>query len=215
MNDERLQDLYHRAMARRAAQTSAREISPEAMVDVLTGQLPEAERQRVLLAIMSDRRCRQEFELLRAVVEGASPAEPARLRPVRNWARLGLAAGVALIIGAALLWRAKHPEQEPIREGSQPGEVQLMAPESGTTLVSDLRFVWRSVPGALRYEYSLVTKGGRLVFSATLVDTALALPSRDSLPLRSDDELRWWVEATLGDGHQSRSVLRHLKVTNR
>lgn len=212
MSDERLQLLYRQAMERRAARGGSCQVSPEAMVDVLENRLPEAERHRVLLAVMSDPTCRREFELLRAVVEGSSPS------PRHRWPawQLGVAATVAVVVGASLIWSTlpKPADLEPVRAAGAAGEVLLVSPESGGSLGSEGRFVWHAIPGAIHYEYILATEGGRAVFSTSVADTTVTLPPLDSLRVDHRDRLRWWVEATLSDGHQIRSSLRRLQITS-
>ena len=211
MSDERLQRLYRLAMERRAAQGGSCQVSPETMVDVLENRLPEADRQRVLLAVMNDPTCRREFELLRAVVEGASPSARHRWT---GW-QLGLAATVAVAVGAGLIWGRlpKPADLEPERAGGV-GQVLLVSPEAGGNPGADRRFVWHGIPGAIRYEYTLVTTGGRAVFVSSVTDTTLTLPRLDSLNINPGEELRWWVEATLADGHQVRSALRRLQISS-
>ena len=156
MNDERLQRLYQQAMERRAARGGSCQVSPETMVDVLENRLPEDERQRVLLAVMSNPACRQEFELLRAVVEGSSPSSRHR-RPA--W-QLGLAATIAIAVGAGLIWRTlpKPADLEPVRAGGTPGDLLLVTPQTGGKLTGERRFVWHPIAGAIR---SCSSRSGR------------------------------------------------------
>ena len=210
MTDERLRELYQRVMARRAAQGGDYPVSPEEMVQVLEGRMGESERQRVLLAIMSDPRSRQEFDLLRAVVAGAERQSSGRPAQATRW--LSLAAGLVLFVGAGLAFRVwmRRSTVEPFRAGSESLEVQLLSPAPGMGRAAGLRFVWRSVPRALRYDLNLVTAGGRLIYTATLTDTAATVP--DSVRVEPNADLRWWVEATTTDGRQTRSALRPLTI---
>lgn len=86
----------------------------------------------------------------------------------------------------------------------------LVTPQPGNMAATERLFIWRPVPDALRYQFDLLTTGGRIVFSATQTDTVLTLP--DSVRLSAGDELRWWVEATTADGRQERSAVRRLSV---
>jgi hypothetical protein len=104
----------------------------------------------------------------------------------------------------------REPNGGDAMRGEVSTTVQLVAPTEGDHPRSGLEFVWRAVPGAIRYELSLVTAGGRAVYSASQADTSLVLP--DSVRPTPSDELRWWVEATTEDGVQARAALRRLRV---
>ena len=197
-------------MARRAAAGGDYAVSPEEMVEVLTGRMADPARQQALLTIMSDPRCRAEFDLLRAVIAGAESEVVSR--PARSRWALSLAAGLALFVGAGLVVRGmmQRSTVDPFRESAEGLDVRLVSPASGTERAADLRFVWRSFPRALRYEFNLVTAGGRLIYTATLSDTTLTLP--DTARVSPDAPLRWWVEATTSEGVQTRSALRPLSI---
>jgi len=210
MNDERLRELYQQALARRAAEPGGCEISPETMLDVLTHKLPEADHRRILLAILTDPRCRREFELLRAVSRDES--RPAA-RQRRFFIPISLAAGLALLIGGGIYLKTlQRSTTDTTRSGSDSGEIALVTPGPGGAAGIDRRFVWRAVPRTLRYDFNLTTPGGQLVYAASQADTSLTIP--DSVKMISDTELRWWVEATTGDGRQLRSAIRRLRTTS-
>jgi hypothetical protein len=206
MNDERLQELYELAQARRAAEPRECDIAPETMVDILTHRLPEAEHRRILLAVMASPHCRREFELLRAVSQGEGRPERRRRTFV---VPVSLAAALALLIGGGLYWKSlEGPGADPNRAAAV-SEVGLVTPDAGGAVRADRRFVWRAMPGTLHYDFSLTTASGQLVYAATRADTSLTIP--DSVRVESGD-LRWWVEATTGDGRQFRSTIRRLRT---
>jgi hypothetical protein len=208
MNDEQLQKLYELAQARRAGEPRGCDIAPEAMVDILTHKLPEAEHRRILLAIMANPSCRREFELLRAVSQ--DEGRPAGRRRT-FFVPVSVAAALALLIGGGLYWKnLEGPAADPNRAAAV-SEVGLVTPGPGDAAPADRRFVWRAVPGTLRYDFSLTTASGQLVYAATRPDTSLTIP--DSVRVESGD-LRWWVEATTGDGRQFRSAIRRLRTTS-
>lgn len=207
MSEQRLKDLYKKGLAGRHSSSEASAISPEEMLDVLENRTSGAERQRVLRAVMSDPSCRQEFELLRALVEQAP--EEARRPPTRRTWPLRIAASLVLIAGVGVIWRALPDRTTASRDGGTT-RLQLIAPAHGDVASSSMRFVWNAVPRALSYEYNLVTSDGRVVYGTTLSDTALVIP--DSVNYGSPGLVSWWVEAMLSDGTRSRSVLRDLRV---
>lgn len=70
MNDERLRELYAQGLMDRNAErgmSAGCDVSPEAMLALLRGELREAERLELLDRVMSSPRCQEEFTLLRAV----------------------------------------------------------------------------------------------------------------------------------------------------
>jgi hypothetical protein len=73
MNEERMRELYARSTARRAASDPPCEVSLERMIDVLERRGSEEERREVLAEILRSPACREEFELLRAVVRAEQP----------------------------------------------------------------------------------------------------------------------------------------------
>jgi len=206
MTDDKLRELYGQAQARRAAEPGGCDIPPETMIDILHHKLPAAEHRRILLDIMADPRCRREFELLRSVAG-------AQKRVTTSWVTgwpLRIAAVLVLFLGGGVLWQTlRAPPGDVVRDGGETGLV-LVSPESGRATSSVRLFVWHPVPGALSYEYNLVTRGGRLLYNTTTRDTSAAVP--DSLGLAPGEDLLWWVEATTADGRQVRSSLRRLSI---
>jgi hypothetical protein len=188
-------------------------IVPEAMIDVLTRRTPAAERQRVLLAVMSDPRCRQEFDLLRAIVTEAPGAT--RFRPERSRAPILAIALVVLLAAAAYAGRGWLPiiRAQLLQQGRTAFPLQLVAPRAGENQAAGLTFIWRSIPGATNYEFNLVTRNGRMILLSTVNDTTLTLA--DSIALNAEEDYRWWVEATGPDGKPQRSEVRSLRIAAR
>lgn len=207
MIEARLTQLYAGIMARRAATPGRCEVSPETMVELLEGRVTGVERRRLMLDILREPRCREEFELLRAVVESGPSA---RRRPATIARPLALAAALALLVGGGIVWRGvMRPGPEPVRNG-EGGGVGLIAPPAEASTGLTPVFAWHPVPGALRFDYELVTRDGDLVYSTTLADTLLTLPG--SVQLKAGVDYRWWVEAVLGTGERVRSPVRPLQI---
>jgi hypothetical protein len=204
MTDERIQALYAEAIARRAASADPCAIPFETMVDVLERRGTEEERGRVLREILRSPACRSEFELLRAVVTAERRHRPSRfLAPAWRWA-----AAVVLVAGAALFWRSRLPQSEPVR-GVGAG-MTTVAPVEGARVRPPVALVWHSVPGAIEYRVELLNASGDVSWSDVTRDTFIVLPPLEVLSPGA--QFSWLVEAVRGTGETVRSVPRRLVI---
>lgn len=135
------------------------------------------------------------------------PAAAGRRPALRLGAPILLAATLLLAIGLSR-WVTGGPEREPMRGAS--GALALVAPAEGAVRGDSLRFVWRSVEGAVRYRFELLDGGGLVLYETTTVDTALSLPG--TVALRGGAEYRWLVRATDSAGTEHRSAVRRLRL---
>jgi hypothetical protein len=204
MNEDRMRELYARSSARRAASDPPCEVSLEAMVDVLERRGSEEERRRVLAEILRSPACREEFELLRAVVRASQPVRaPVVVPQIWRWA-----AGIAAVAGLGLafaVWRGRSPE--PLRGGAP--AIVLHGPADGAQVAAVPAFAWSPVPGALEYRLELLTDGGQVAFSSTVRDTTLALSPAPALPA---GRYLWLVVAETPTGESARSETRRLII---
>src|SRR5688500_6422307 len=105
MNEQRLRDLYERALAQGSglpAGGGTSCVTPERLLDLVRGNGSEQSRLHTLDHVMACPSCRREFDLLQAV-EQAGIAAGAR-RPKVRWqlqriAPIGLAASLLLAFG--------------------------------------------------------------------------------------------------------------------
>ena len=203
MNEERMRELYASSTARRAASGPPCEVSLEAMIDVLERRGPEEARRQVLAEILRSPPCREEFELLRAVVRASQPVKaPTFISPMWRWA-----AGIVVVAGlglAALWWRRPA---EPFRGTS--GAMVLYAPAEDARADTLPVFVWSAVPGTLQYRLEVLTDAGAVAFSTTLRDTTVAVPASTAL---SPGHYLWLVVAEMPTGQPVRSGARSLNL---
>ncbi len=195
MNDERLKALYARALAERAARGTECQVPLEAMLAVLERRGSEAERQETLRQVLAHPACREEFELLRAVVRAAEASSSRWRVPAWGWA-----AGIALLLGTVWFWRGRGPDVDVLRGDSV--QVTPLAPLGGEAPASP-RLVWRPVTGAFSYEVVVVDTAGLPRFTGSTTDTTVSLP--DSVGLDPGAVYRWWVRARRSDGTELRS----------
>lgn len=203
MNEERMRELYARSTARRAASDPPCEVSLERMIDVLERRGTEEERRQVLAEILRSPACREEFELLRAVVRASKPVRvPTFLSPMWRWA-----AGIVVVagLGLAVMWWRRPAD--PLR-GTGAGIV-LYTPAENARAASLPRFVWSAVPGALQYRLDVVTDAGTVAFSTTLRDTSVIAPASRTLP---PGHYLWLIVAELPTGQPIRSEVRSLNL---
>jgi hypothetical protein len=217
LTDERLRELYERALAERGAPERARCASPEAILALVRREGAEERRLETLDHVMACDACRAEFELLRAIEQAGAGAGAARAPAARPWssggwrraAPLALAASVLLAVGVGV-WQQVGGRAGPEVERGAPDSVTLLAPAAGTAAGATVRFVWHSVPGARRYDLEVMDAGGAVVYATTTADTVVTV--RDTARLRPATDYRWWVRATDDAGAQRASAVRRLRV---
>jgi hypothetical protein len=196
MSDERLKTLYREAQARRASRGEPCGVPLETMIEVLEQQGSEESRHRALAEILANPACREEFELLRAVITAGRHPQSSRRRTAWRWA-------AAMVAVVGLGWAARTALAPATRDALRGGAAgfALVSPEGAVDHPTVL--AWRAVPGAFRYEVSLVDSVGALRYATTTADTQLTLP--DSVALAPGAIYRWWVRASLPDGAVRRS----------
>jgi hypothetical protein len=208
MTDERLQELYQRALAGTGA-GSGEHASPEAIQALVEREGSEAERLATLDHVMSCGACRQDYDLLRAVRSagersggvGRTAARPA----MATWRTLALAASVVLAIGAGL-WFQRDAGSDEFR-GDGDGIV-LVAPDATVGGADMVRLAWRPLPGAERYRIEVLDSADAVVFSATGGDTVVSVPV-GRLPAGA---YTWWVTADRAGAAQARSSFGRLRI---
>lgn len=203
MNEEPLRKSYDRLLALRADRASERAgcPAPDEIEALVERRGAEASRLARLDHVMGCPWCREEFEVLRAASR-ASGGVPAPARTARRWLA---AAGLLLLVGPFLLWRARELED---RAGLAP-----ISPMEDAVLAPPIRLVWTNVPDVQAYRVYIAAPTGDPVVSATLTDTALVVPP--SAGLAPSTRYRWWVEAVRPSGARERSAARHFTLARR
>jgi hypothetical protein len=212
LTDERLRELYGRALEAREPTGRQGCPSSEAILALTRREGLEAQRLETLDHVMSCARCRSEFDLLRAIEEAGTTTAGTPRTAKHLWGTryvpLALAASLLLAIGLGLghrYWQLHAPE---VMRGPAP-EVTLLAPPTEANTGAPLTFAWRPVPGARRYALEVLTEDGAAILHSETADTLLVVPaSRALLPGR----YQWWVRATADDGTERRSGVRRLRI---
>jgi hypothetical protein len=217
MNDERLRDLYGKAMAHGPGAPGFRAascVTPEQLLDLVRREGSEESRLRTLDHVMACPSCRHEFDLLRAV-EQAGVESGARPPSVRwQWQRMtpiALAASLLLALGVTIA--LNRAGERPDQPRGATGGVTLLAPATQVSAQEPITFVWRPVRHANRYVLELLegSGGGKMVLSRETSDTAMVL---DSTLLQPGAQYQWWVRAVTPAGELA-SPLRPLRLRNR
>ena len=216
MNDDRLRQLYQKALLQGSGPTGTEMtscVSPEELLALVRREGTEHSRLTTLDHVMVCPSCRHEFDLLRAV-EQAGVQSGARSRARWQWhnlAPIGLAASLLLALGVAIgLNRAgERPDQ---LRGSSNG-VTLLAPSPQVAADEPITFVWRPVRHADRYVLELLegSSGGATVLSRETSDTAMVL---DPKLLQAGAQYAWWVRAVTPAGEVT-SPLQPLRLRTR
>jgi len=205
MNHTRLRELYAGLIAGRDPSNRNACVSPEQMSAVVERTSPEAERLALLDHITSCKACLEEFELLRALHVAAPKVRPAQ-RP-RRW--MALAASVALVATAALVWRAVWPGPPDVVRGVSQ-MVSLVSPTEDAVVGLPVELVWRSVEGETRYVVEVLDADGAVAFTEMTADTTLLVPA--ATPSLSVGTYAWLVVAETRDAGQIRSTPRRFRI---
>jgi hypothetical protein len=180
--------------------------SPETMLAALRGEDAEAARLQVLDHVFQCAWCTREFALLQSVSEpsATAAAAPARRAFTGTLVRGLIAASIGAIAFIGVR-RLVAPGEE-MRGG--PGDFALVSPASeGEATATEVGFVWRSVPGAIRYVVEVDAADGSVAFTTETIDTALTTPVA-----APPGEYRWWILARLNDGSERRSEARRIRI---
>jgi len=203
MKGERMREGYDRLLAIRASGEADRTscLTPEAMQELLQPEISEEERLRRIDHIMGCPYCLPEFELLRSV---------AKAEPRRSFPRVtALAAGLTLLLGAALIWRLSSPRDESVLRGDG-AQIVMETPARDAKVVPPASFVWHPVANVLQYRIEVLTPSGDLVWQYAGTDTTATMPS--DTPLQPGADYRWAVVAEFAHGEHIRSTLQRFKT---
>jgi len=198
MNDAQLREWYAEGLAARAGAGRTTCPKPAELQAVLERRGSEEERLSRLDHVMACPECLREFELLRTI-HSASP------RPRYGARVLAVAASVALLASATVLWRATSLTTSGVQDTLRGQAVSmLLQPVDGALLDFPATFNWRAIEGARRYRVEFIDEGGEVVLARQTSDTTLALATDSTLV--AGDTYRWWVIADLAGGRQVRAV---------
>jgi hypothetical protein len=214
MNEERMRDLYARHTALRAATDPPCQVSLDAMIDVLQHRGSEEERRQVMGEILRNPACREEFELLRAVVRASEPFQaevdspPGVRKPFLTPVQWRVAAGIVLLVGIGLAGLiARRGPRDQLRGGNS--GIPMYDPRDEAQVHGLPRFVWGSMAGAIDYRFQLLNESGQVVYSMTGTDTVLQVPSDAAVPA---GRYLWNVTVQMPGGVAINSPTRGLVV---
>lgn len=210
MNEERMRELYARHTALRAASDPPCQVSLDAMIDVLQHRGSEETRREVMAEILRNPACREEFELLRAVVRASVPVPaPSRFGFPLSPAAWRWAAGIAAVVGLGLivtLMRTRPADQ--LRGGGS--SITLYGPKDEERVSALPNFVWGSVEGAIDYRFQLLGQAGQVVYTSSGTDTVALVPQDTPVPA---GRYLWTVTAELVGGNSINSRTRGLVLS--
>ena len=214
LTDERLREVYQRALRARGERGRERCVTPEAMLAALRREGPEEERLQAIDHVMGCGACRSEFELLRSIEQaGTGAGRPAaavlRLFQRPSWrsvAPVALAASLLLVIVAGQKLGSRQAQD--VERGTA-DSVLLIGPTPEVAAGAPVTFAWGPVPGARGYELEVLDEQGGVVLAEKTKET--------SVTLRDDRRLvpgayRWWVRAITASGDRRSSVMRSLRI---
>jgi hypothetical protein len=207
VSDTRLKELYARALARRSDVSAAPCPKPEELLALARREGSEEHRLAVLDHVMACSECRRELDLLRAIAKAGESSTGGSLAKTQ-WQRLAplaLAASILLAVGIGLgIRRTEAPD---VSRGAAQALV-LVAPLTEADPGRPVTFVWKAVPGALRYRLEVLDRNEAVAFSGETAETTLVMPEGR---LQRGAEYRWWVR-DITPGTQGASPLRRLRA---
>ena len=208
LTDERLRELYSRAVQARRDPARASCPSPDALLALARREGSEQDRLTVLDHAMACPACRADFELLRSIETARRVDADAGARHIR-WRRpVGVALVTALAAALALFavlgpWQRSRARD--VYRGS--ADVEVISPPADASGTGPFTFVWHPVPGARRYVLEVLTPDGSLRATTETTDTTVTLGGA----VLGTGDYRWSVRARL-DGGEQRSPARRLRV---
>ena len=206
MNDERLREAYERGLPASDESPTLDDVQAERLRRLVEREGSEGERLRTLDMMLSTAEGRSELEIAWAAARAARPRH-------RSWRRFAVAASLVLVAGTSALWiaRRRAGDVEALRGADSP--ITLLAPVGVVAPPRAMRFAWRPIARAERYQLVVVDTTGAELYATETRDTALALP--DSVRLAPGRTYLWWVQATLADHSTVTAVTQRLVVAPR
>jgi hypothetical protein len=180
-------------------------LDPHQVAGYIAGTLPIADR-RLVEAHLAD--CEPCTEELAAVAQLARPqASPRRWLPA---AAVAAAAVAALVLVAP--WRSgTGGPTHPLRGGGTSATIAIVTPADGAAIGADPTLVWRSVPRASTYRWTVTAADGDSLASGYTSDTAVRLPATVlEAPGRTR---RWYVDALLSDGSSASTGIHEFRTS--
>jgi hypothetical protein len=201
MTESKLQDLYQAGIAARPRESC---VDEERILALVERRGSEDQRLATLDHVMACDACREEFELLRAIVESHESVFARRRRvrmpTMRQW--LPIAAALALVVGAVSLWQVRERRAPSVLRGAV-DSLAVVEPLGGAA-IGPQRFVWRAVEGAVAYDLEVLQSDGTVLATAETRDTVIVLREPWT---ETPTTYRWWVTARLLDGSTLRSAV--------
>ena len=215
LSDEgRLRDLYTASVEEREVVDRTHCVEPEAILALVLGEAPEADRIATLDHVMSCPACHRDYEYLSAVEEAGDKTERIAGRRAPQWRRiLPLAAAASLVLAIGGLMLKDRAGDDGVERGGA-GGIALIAPgNEEVPAAGPLHFTWKSVPGAGRYVIEVQGAGGETVFSDSTADTTATLDGAGAL---SPGATYTWSVRTLEQGAEepATSPLARFRVAN-
>ena len=178
LSDEKLlSQLYSARVSEKQVDDRTSCVAPEAILAVVLGEAPEADRLATLDHVMSCPACHHDYEYLTAVEEAGAKIERITERRTLAWRQvlpLAAAASVALVIGGIALRDRLGLGGDGVERGGG-REIALYTPREEVAAAGPVVFAWKPVPGASRYLVEVLGPDGAVVFSDSTADTSATL----------------------------------------
>ncbi len=198
MNDDELRAIYAEGM--RARPVTDASPDPELLRRVARGEASEAERLRVLDAVMQSEELRREYDTVRALAAGGRR----RLPGPTAW--VGLAATLLIAVYAGARWWNDRATTEPYRGSAS--EVALVKPAADARVSLPVTLTWHAVGEAHQYDVEVLDAGGQPVHRGSGPDTTATIAA----PALVAGDYHWSVVARRADGTVVRSGISRFSV---
>jgi hypothetical protein len=178
LSDEgRLRQLYTAGVEERQVGDRANCVAPEAILALVLGESPDAERLATLDHVMGCPACHRDYEYLSAVEEAGAKTERIAARRAPTWRRvlpLAAAASVVLAIGSLVVRDRLGLGGDDVERGGERA-IAVYSPAGEVAAAGPVVFAWKPVPGAFRYVVEVLGPDGTVVFSDSTADTSATL----------------------------------------
>lgn len=128
-------------------------------------------------------------------------------------ASVGLAAVLALVIvtRTAPVHSVESATRGTAGGASAESKVSVVGPLGGFAQAGGIpTFVWRSIPGAMEYRFTLTDVDGKVLWTRATPDTLLTPPL--DVPLGTERAYYWFVDALLADGNSVTSGAKEFHI---
>jgi hypothetical protein len=179
-------------------------LEPHQVAGYVAGTLSIADRRQVEGHLADCEPCTEEVA---AVARLARPrGSPSRWLPAAAAAAAAIAAVTILVPGRS----GPVAPAETLRAGGSDAGIAIVSPPEGSTLGAESALVWRSVPRATSYRWTVTTEDGDSLAAGFTSDTTALMPA--AVIEAQSGTRHWYVDALLSDGSSASTAIHEFRT---